>query len=103
MARADTLTLLCIDDWARYMAIHPDAWNQSVNCIAPYPGACERVWIQNGWLDLASGRVLGREDVTIAIATAEEAIAHALGFWPAPTWIFAEEHPWPLPARGSQV
>src|SRR5512139_3430082 len=52
MARADTWTLLCIDDWARYMAIHPDAWNQSINCIAPYPGACERVWIQNGWLDM---------------------------------------------------
>jgi hypothetical protein len=103
MARADTWTLLCIDDWARYMAIHPDAWNQVVNCNAPYPGACERVWIQNGWLDMTSGRVLGREDVANAIATAEEMIAHALGFWPAPTWIFAEEHEWPLPARGAQT
>lgn len=103
MARADTWTLLCIDDWARYMAIHPDAWNQVYNCNVPYPGACERVWIQNGWLDMTSGRVLGREDVAIAIATAEEMIARALGFWPAPTWILAEEHEWPLPARGYQT
>lgn len=103
MARADTWTLLCIDDWARYMAIHPDAWNQVTNCLAPYPGACERVWIQHGWLDHDSGRILGREDVARAIATAEEMIAHALGFWPAPTWIAGEEHPWPLPARGAQI
>ena len=103
MARADTWTLLCIDDWARYMAIHPDAWNQVYNCNVPYPGACERVWIQNGWLDMTSGRVLGREDVAIAIATAEEMIAHALGFWPAPTWIFGETHEWPYPARGYQT
>ncbi len=103
MARADTWTLLCIDDWARYMAIHPDAWNQVFNCNVPYAGECERVWIQNGWLDQASGRIIGREDVAIAIATAEEMIAHALGFWPAPTWALAEEHEWPLPARGAQV
>jgi len=102
MARADTWTLLCIDDWARYMGIHPDAWNQVVY-PTPYPGACERVWIQNGWMDMTSGRILGREDVAIAIATAEEMIARACGFWPAPTWTLAEEHEWPLPARGAQI
>ena len=102
MARADTWTLLCIDDWARYMAIHPDAWNQVYNPVQPYVGACERVWLQHGWLDQTSGRITGREDVGIALATAEEMIAHALGFWPAPTWIAAEEHKWPRPARGAQ-
>lgn len=103
MARADTYTLLCIDDWAKYMAIHPDAWNQVVNPVNPYAGACDRVWIQEGWLDQGTGRIVGREDVARAIATAEEMIAHALGFWPAPMWITAEEHPWPLPARGAQT
>ena len=102
MARADTFTLLCIDDWARYMAIHPDAWNQVVNPVTPYAGACDRVWLQYGWLDQESGRVLGREDVAIAIATAEEMIADALGYWPAPRWTAAEEHNWPRPARGGQ-
>ena len=102
MARAETETLLCIDDWARLMAIHPDAWNQCYNPVSPYPGDCDRVWIQNGWLDYTAGRVLGREDVAGAIATAEEMIADALGYWPAPKWIAAEEHPWPRPARGAQ-
>ena len=63
MARAETYTLLCIDDWARYMAIHPNAWNQVVDPANPYAGACDRVWIQHGWLDQESGRVVGREDV----------------------------------------
>jgi hypothetical protein len=103
MARADTWTLLPIDEWARYMAVHPDAWNQVTHCDRPYPGDCERVWIQDGWLDHVSGRILGREDVARAIATAEDMIARALGFWPAPTWTMAEEHPWPRPARGQQI
>ena len=103
MARADTFTLLCIDDWARYMAIHPDAWNQCVNPVVPYAGACDRVWIQHSWLDQTGGRIVGREDVAIAIATAEEMMAHALGYWPAPRWETGEEHVWPQPARGAQV
>ena len=103
MARADTWTLLCIDDWARLMAIHPDAWNQVYYPAAPYPGACERTWLQHGWLDQTSGRITGREDVAQALATAEEMIAHALGFWPAPTWIRGEPHQWPRPARGLQT
>jgi len=102
MARADTNTLLCIDDWARYMAIHPNAWNQVVNPVTPYAGACDRVWLQHGWLNQETGAVIGREDVAIAIATAEEMIAHALGYWPAPRWELAEEHKWPRPARGAQ-
>ena len=103
MARAETYTLLCIDDWARYMAIHPNAWNQVVDPANPYAGACDRVWLQHGWLDQESGRIVGREDVAIAIATAEEMIAHALGYWPAPRWTLAEEHQWPRPARGAQT
>lgn len=102
MARADTETLLCIDDWARYMAIHPNAWNQVYNPTNPYAGACDRVWIQHGWLNQDTGAVIGREDVAIAIASAEEMIAHALGYWPAPRWTLAEEHKWPRPARGAQ-
>ena len=102
MARADTYTLLCIDDWARYMAIHPNAWNQVVDPDNPYAGACDRVWLQHGWLDQESGRIVGRDDVAVAIANAEEMIAHALGYWPAPRWMLAEEQRWPRPARGAQ-
>jgi len=58
--------------------------------------------LQHGWLNQESGAVIGREDVATAIATAEEMIAHALGYWPAPRWIRAEEHQWPRTARGAQ-
>jgi len=103
MARADTFTLLPLDHYARLMAIHPDAFNQCVNPVNPYPGACERVWIQHAWQDYNTGRIVGREELAQAISTAEEMIAYACGFWPAPTWSTSEEHKWPLPARGAQT
>jgi hypothetical protein len=103
MARADTYTLLPLDHYARLMAIHPDAFNQCVNPDSPYPGACERVWIQYGWMDYDTGRLVGREELAQAIYTAEEMIAYACGFWPAPRWTSAEKHNWPRPARGAQV
>lgn len=96
-------TLLPLDEYARIMGIHPDAWNQCINPVSPYPGECDRVWIQNGWLDFASGRIVGREDVAQAIVTAEEMIGRRLGYQVAPTWTISEEHDWPLPARGAQV
>ena len=103
MARADTYTLLPLDHYARLMAIHPDAFNQCVNPDNPYPGACDRVWIQYGWMDHDTGRLVGREELAQAIYTAEEMIAYACGFWPAPKWDVGEEHTWPRPARGAQV
>lgn len=88
--------------YAEIMALHPDAFNQVVNPVAPYAG-CSRVWYQNGWMNQTEGMIVGREDVAQAIATAEEMIARACGFWPAPHWIVGEEQPWPYPARGAQI
>jgi len=96
-------TLLSVDHYAWLMAIHPDAFNQCVNPDVPYPGACERVWIQYGWLDNTAGRIVGRMELAQAILTAEEQIAYAMGFWPAPGWSASEEHTWPRPARGAQT
>ena len=103
MARADTYTLLPLDYYSRLMAIHPDAFNQVVNPANPYAGACERVWIQYGWMDYDTGRIVGREELAQAIYTAEEMIAYACGFWPAPLWAAGEEKDWPRPARGRQT
>ncbi len=103
MARADEYTLLPLDYYARLMAIHPDAFNQVVNPVNPYAGACERVWIQYAWMDYDTGRNVGREELAQAIYTAEEMIAYACGFWPAPLWSAGEEKNWPRPARGRQV
>ena len=48
-------TLLPLEHYARLMAIHPDAFNQCYIPGQPYPGECERVWVQWGWLDYAYG------------------------------------------------
>lgn len=103
MARASVYTLLPLDYYAKVMAIHPDAFNQVINPANPYPGACDRVWIQYGWMDYNTGRIVGREELAQAIYDAEEMIAYACGFWPAPKWDTGEEHNWPRPARGAQV
>lgn len=102
MGRADTITLLPIDTYAKIMTISPNAWNQVVNPEAPTHGAaCDRVWLQFGYQD-NSDRTMGREDIAQAIATAEEAIARVLGYWPAPRWIINERKTWPRPRRGCQ-
>jgi hypothetical protein len=84
------------------MTISPNAWNQVVNPEAESHGAaCDNVWLQFGYQD-QSDRVMGREDIAQAIATAEEMIAQALGFWPAPKWTVNERKTWPRPRRGCQ-
>ena len=101
MARADTFTGLSIDEWARFDAINPCAFNQVQNpAIVPH-GACEDIWLQNGYTGGAD-RILGREDVARAISAAEELIANRLGFWTYPVYFGGEEVAWPVPKRGYQ-
>ena len=102
MARANTIVLLPLDSWAEYMAINPCAWNQVYNPTRPYPADCNDVWLQHGYTGGAD-RILGREDVARAIATAERMVARTLGFRVAPTWEEGEQQTWPVPKRGAQI
>lgn len=102
MARSDTVTLLPLDTYARMMAIPACAFNQVYNPLDAYPTECNEVWQQSAWVG-STERLVGRDEVATAISTAEEMIAEALGFWPAPKFIAADEQTWPLPARGVQV
>lgn len=102
MARSDIVTLLAPDDYARLMAINPCAFNQVMNPAHSPHNTCEDIWLQNGYTG-GDQRIVGREDVAQAISQAEELIANALGFWPAPKWILSDEQPWPVPHRGCQV
>lgn len=102
MARSDTVTLLPLDTYARMMAIHPCAFNQVYNPADAYPTECNQVWQQSAWVG-GTERLVGRDEVATAIATAEGLMASALRFWPAPRFIAADERSWPLPKRGVQM
>lgn len=102
MARSDTVTLLPLDTYARMMAINQCSFNQVFNPTGPYPTECNEVWLQSSWVG-TSERLVGRDEIATAVATAEEMIAEALGFWPAPKFIAADEKQWPLQRRGAQV
>jgi hypothetical protein len=93
MARASTPTLLSLDKFAKLLAISPvhfsgasgqDVWMDF--------GDCQDVWPQYAWQ--VDTEIASREEVALAIANAEQDIANALGYWPAPVWIEGETHPW---------
>lgn len=102
MARSDTITLLPLDTYPRLMAIQPCAFNQVYNPTNAYPTECNQVWQQSAWVG-ASERLVGRDEVATAMATAEELMAEALRFTVAPTFVAADERAWPLPKRGRQI
>lgn len=102
MARSDTITLLPLDTYARMMAINQCSFNQVHNPTSPYPTECNEVWLQSAWVGTTE-RLVGRDEIATAIATAEEMITNAMQFYPAPKFVAADEQPWPLPARGAQV
>ncbi len=102
MAISNIQTLLPLDEYARIMAIPGWLFNQVVHPARPLRGNCDQVWLQGGYFS-DPNRILGRDDVAQAIATAEEQIAARLGYWPEPVWICGEEIPWPQPKRGMQM
>lgn len=80
MGRAETLTLLPMDRWRELMGIHPSHFNGLAGSKAPFQSGCRDLWDQND-----------REDLAHTIAQAEQLIADALGFWPAPKFITDEK------------
>jgi len=80
MGRAETVTLLPLDRYASIMRIPACHFNQVAGAKAPLSGGCDGVWSQED-----------REALAWAMATAEQMIAHELGFWPAPKWFVDEE------------
>lgn len=97
MARADTYTLLSLDVWARIMGVTPPHFNQATGTtVFPLIGECGDVWWSDSWVNADQ---VSRNDLALAIADAEHDIAMALGYWPAPIWIYGEPHPYPRPYR----
>lgn len=88
MARAETITQLPLDEWARIFGIHPLHFN-GVKQPSNDPGGaiCSKVWPQYAWQ--ASDQV-SREDIAVAISEAEAQVEEMLGYHLTPRWDYDE-------------
>ncbi len=93
MARAQTLTKLPLDEWARIMGVHPLHFNQ---VYVNVPTVCAQPWLQHEW-QLADR--IGRESVAKAIAQAEANIEAHLNYKLMPSWEIDEWRPTIRPTR----
>jgi hypothetical protein len=94
MARADTPTLLSLDDFAKVMGINPAHFNGAagVDTMPIVDNACNDLWPQDAW---QAGDRVSRDELAQEIANAEQDIADYLNYWPAPVWVAQENHPYP--------
>lgn len=88
-----TRTLLSLSRYARIMGINPVTFQgATAGAIFPIRNACADLWWQFGWQNTDH---VSRDDLAMAIYSAEVDMADFLGYWPAPVWTAAEEHPYP--------
>ena len=93
MARASIPTLLSLDRYAKILGIPPPHFNQGQAAdVFPASGGCNDIWWQHAW---QKGDRVSREELAQSIYDAEEDIARALGYYPAPKWIAQEQHVFP--------
>ena len=95
MARAEAITKLPLDRWAKLIGIHPMHFNGVYDPARPTT-PCEQPWMQHPWQ--AADRV-GREEVAQAIADAEADIERYLGYRLLPDWEIDEWHRGERPNR----
>lgn len=83
------LTLLSLERYARIMELDPVHFNQAyTEDHFPVRADCPDVWYKYGW---QKPTYSSRMELARSIKDAEEEIARVIHFWPAPTWIPAEE------------
>lgn len=86
-------TQLSLNRFARILGINPVHFNGAVgSLIWPANGSCEDIWPQYSWQ--TDDELVGRVDVAMTIATAEDDIKNALGCSAAATWEIDEPHTW---------
>jgi len=96
MSRASTITQLPLDRFFYYMGVNPVHANGieiQANNIAPAT-TCGQPLMQYPWQSVGA---VSREDVAIAIATAEQRISQYTRFKLLPDFEADERHPWPRP------
>jgi len=92
MARAEAVTKLPIDQWARIIGLNPLHFNGLYDPNHP-TSPCEQPWMQFAWQ--AADRV-SREEVALAIAEAEADIEAHLRYRLLPSW---ESEEWAATTR----
>jgi len=89
--------LLSIETWRNLMGYHPYHFFQLSNSTIPLTGCDDLVW-SYPWM---SHDAASRQDVKLAIVSAENILTRYLGFSPAPRYV-EQTYPWPLLADGSE-
>jgi len=76
------------------MGINPAHFNGAAHAtVMPITrNACQDVWRQYPW---QWADAVSRDELAMAIASAEQEIARLLGYWPAPRYIVSEMHRYP--------
>lgn len=90
-------TMLSLSRWAKIMGINPvHFWGGTAENLAtpivPIKSSCGTIWFQYEWQD---DDKVSRYEIAQAIESAEFEIAQALGWFPAPMWVYGEEHQYP--------
>lgn len=101
LAQPIPYTLLSLARYAKVMGINPaHFWGSSAPNVdpqvMPVSAACSAIWFKYDWQD--SDRV-GRYSICQEILNAEQDIAAAIGYWPAPMWIAEEQVRYERPYR----
>lgn len=89
MARASISTWLGLDTWAEILTINPLFFNSLYLTELVTSESCLQIWSQYSYQNPLN---VSREDVALAIYTAERNIAGFLGFNLLPDWTCEEEH-----------
>ena len=87
-------TLLSLPRYAKILGINPVHFQGAVSDpVWPLMNnSCNDVWARFSWQYADS---VSHYDLALAIRDAEATLAELLGWWPAPTWIAQEVHPYP--------
>jgi len=86
-------TLLSLDRLAETLGFAPPHFNGAATGDAfPISSQCDDVLPQRAW---QRNDAVSRDEIGEKVATAEQDIAKAIGYWPAPKWIVGEKHLYP--------
>lgn len=98
MARAETVTLMPLDHFARTLLVNPAHFNTAMapnarsgegGMMVMADNSCSDIWWQHPWQEQDAA---SRETIAEQIAVAEEELAQVLRYWTAPRWMVAEAH-----------
>lgn len=95
MATTNIQTLLSLDEYAEIMGLNPLNFNSAASPnenVFGFETDRQPLWFRYSW---QASKQMSHSELATYIQQAEKDIAEFLGYWPAPTWIYQETHPYP--------